>query len=128
MQQAVDVWETSICITGGAIRPEKCHWYVLDFQWSGSDYHLSTTTDIPSNLSVKDSNGTRQTIKRIIRNKYDKSEVTLGLHCKQNGDMEHQINRMKAKSQDWGDKITAGHMARVNVAIAFTTTIWQTLS
>lgn len=91
MQQAVDVWETSIRIKGGAIHPEKCHWYVLDFQWSGSDYQLSTTTDIPSNLTVKDSNDTRQTIKRIIRNKYDESEVTLGIHCKPNSNMEHQI-------------------------------------
>lgn len=35
---------------------------------------------------------------------------------------------MKAKSQDWEDTITAGHMDQVNVAIALTTTIWRTLS
>ena len=37
MQKAVDCWETGIRAKGGAIRPEKCHWYLLDFQWDGSN-------------------------------------------------------------------------------------------
>ena len=36
MQEAVNTWEASIRTTRGAIRPEKCNWYVLDFLWEGS--------------------------------------------------------------------------------------------
>mmetsp|Transcript_23013 Transcript_23013/g.34894 ORF Transcript_23013/g.34894 Transcript_23013/m.34894 type:complete len:87 (+) Transcript_23013:123-383(+) len=64
MQNAVDVWETSINLTGGAIRPEKCHWYVLDFKWNGSEYNLATIDDTPYELTVKDMDGNRKTIER----------------------------------------------------------------
>mmetsp|Transcript_5909 Transcript_5909/g.9058 ORF Transcript_5909/g.9058 Transcript_5909/m.9058 type:complete len:1660 (+) Transcript_5909:3576-8555(+) len=124
MQQAIDVWETSITLTGGAIRPEKCHWYILDFQWKGSEYSLTTKEDIPYELTVKDMDGKRQIIQR---KEYDESEVTLGIHGSPTGDMKHQVQRMKRQSKDWADKITAGHMDRVNVAIALKTTVWRTL-
>lgn len=54
-------------------------------------------------------------------------EATLGVHCSLNGDMTHQIKRMEEQSQDWADKIKAGHMDRTNVAIILKTTIWKTL-
>ena len=42
--------------------------------------------------------------------------------------MQQQKAYMLQKSQDWGDKISAGHMDRTNVALALNTTIWKTLS
>jgi len=41
--------------------------------------------------------------------------------------MRQQIEDMLGKSQDWADKIAAGHVDRVKVAIALQTTIWKTL-
>lgn len=124
MQKAIDLWEKSIKITGGAIQLEKCHWYVLNFKWDGSTYKLSTKIDLPYELTVIDTNGIRQIIKR---KEYNKSKETLGVHCTPNGNMKHQIERMVEQSQDWADKISCGHMNRANIAIALRTTIWKTL-
>jgi len=124
MQEAVDLWENSIRLTGGAIRPEKCHWYTLDFKWEGSNYSLSNINDVSAELSVKDSDGIRRNIER---KEYDQAQKTLGVYCAPNGEMTQQCEDMKAKSRDWADKISSGHMDRVNVSIALRTTIWRTL-
>jgi hypothetical protein len=34
MQQAVDAWEAGIRAGGGAIVPEKSHWYLIDYKWA----------------------------------------------------------------------------------------------
>ena len=31
MQEMLDIWEGGIRATGGAIIPEKLHWYLVDF-------------------------------------------------------------------------------------------------
>ena len=33
MQAAVDLWEGGIWFSGGALAPEKSHWYAIDFRW-----------------------------------------------------------------------------------------------
>ena len=32
IQKAVDMWEASVKTMGGAIRPNKCYWYVVNFK------------------------------------------------------------------------------------------------
>ena len=63
MQKAVDMWEASIKTTGGAIRPNKCYWYVVDFKWKDSEWDYMTSSDLPATLMVKDTNGIRHPIK-----------------------------------------------------------------
>ena len=123
-QQAIDTWEACIKATGGAIRPEKCHWYLLDFIWEGSQWKLASALDSPGTLTVQDTNNQRHTISR--KDPSD-SAITLGVHCSPNGMMHHQVDRMTAQSKDWGDKITAGVLDRASVAVALNMTIWKTL-
>lgn len=120
MQTAVDTWEEGIKAAGGAICPEKCHWCLLEFLWDGSTWKLATSSNSPGILTVRDSEGQR---KIIARKEPHESEVTLGVHCSPDGNMQHQAERMLAQSTSWGDKISAGKLHR----IALRTTIWKTL-
>jgi len=36
MQAALNVWNSSLSATGGALVPEKSFWYLIDFKWSSS--------------------------------------------------------------------------------------------
>jgi hypothetical protein len=35
LQAAVDLWDSSLAATSGAIVPEKTFWYLVDFHWTG---------------------------------------------------------------------------------------------
>lgn len=37
-QQVVDTWEGSLNATGGALRPDKLYWYMLDYKHSGNQW------------------------------------------------------------------------------------------
>ena len=125
MQKAVDLWEKGIRATGGAIRPEKCHWYAVDFKWNGSNWSYKSTDELPAQLTVKNSEGTRQQIKRLALHQ---SEVTLGVHCSPFGCMKRQVEKMTEQSKDWGCMMRAGHLDRQNTHIALDRTLWKTLS
>ena len=120
MQKAVDCWETGIRATGGAIRPEKCHWYLMDYKWENSQWKLSTIEETKFNLMVLNSKGNRELIKR---KEYDNPEITLGVYCTPNGLMHNQSQQMYAAARDWADKIMAGHMDQASTYTALTTTI-----
>lgn len=125
MQQAVDCWETGIRATGGAIRPEKVgNWYLLDFNWEGSQWRLKSISDTNLHLTVLNSQGSRELIQH---REYNDPEITLGVYCTPDGSMTNQFTQMYKDTQDWADKITAGHMDHSTAYIALTTTIWKKL-
>ncbi len=63
LQRALDLWEGGLHATGGAIVPEKSHWYLVDFRWTGSEWQYVPIRDSPATLSVKDINGDRKILK-----------------------------------------------------------------
>ena len=128
MQKAVDTWEASIKTTGGAIRPKKCYWYVVDFKWKDSKWEYKTTDDLPATLTVKDTDGSRHPIRRLdIKDKYKDSKVSLGVTCEPFGQMTNQVESMLEKSKRWASKIEAGHLPRALVDLALRLTLWKTL-
>jgi hypothetical protein len=44
-QRHLDEWEGLIHATGGAIIPSKSFWYLMDFQWNGTDWIYQDTAD-----------------------------------------------------------------------------------
>jgi hypothetical protein len=61
-QQEVTQWSILLNATGGALKPEKCFWYLLDYtccegEWSyamHSDFELSVTNPDGSRSSIKE--------------------------------------------------------------------------
>jgi len=41
MQDAVEEWEALLSTTGGALVPEKCFWYMVNFEFHGSKWQYS---------------------------------------------------------------------------------------
>ena len=57
MQESLTAWEGGIRAMGGAIEPEKSHWYLIDFVWQYGTWRYATVQERPAILQVKDCNG-----------------------------------------------------------------------
>jgi hypothetical protein len=59
MQEVVDCWEGGLRATGGALVPSKSYWYLLDFKWRHGKWLYPWIQDIPGNIYIQDSDGSR---------------------------------------------------------------------
>ena len=54
-QKLVTKWCNMLQITGGALRLEKCWWYLITFQWyHDGNWKYTSTKDSPANISIPD--------------------------------------------------------------------------
>ena len=65
MQATLNTWEGGIRASGGAIVPDKSHWYLIDFKWQNGCWSYATEAETPGDVSVKDSTGERRNLKRL---------------------------------------------------------------
>ena len=57
-------WNGSIRPSGGSICPKKTTWFLIDFEWNGSNYEYYSVEDMPGNISVPDEEHSMITITR----------------------------------------------------------------
>jgi len=65
MQGSVLNWEGLLRATGGALVPNKCFWYLLDFENKNGHWKYLTTRQLPGSLYVHDTSGARTIIPRL---------------------------------------------------------------
>ena len=53
MQASVTLWEGFIRASGGALRPEKSHWYLVDFEWDQGNWTYVQSTPSDPVLTVR---------------------------------------------------------------------------
>jgi len=63
MQASLTLWEQCLCITGGALIPDKSFWYLIDFQWQGSKWRYAKYPVEPGTLTIPDHNQNEHIIK-----------------------------------------------------------------
>jgi hypothetical protein len=52
-QEGVDTWEGGLKATGGALVPNKSHWYLIDFVWKNNEWkYVLTANVVPADLSI----------------------------------------------------------------------------
>jgi hypothetical protein len=61
-QQEVTQWSLLLNATGGALKPEKCFWYLLDYTCYEGEWSYTMHSDFE--LSVTNPNGSRSSIKQ----------------------------------------------------------------
>lgn len=62
-QEAMDHWEGGIRATGGALDPNKTHWYLMDFTWKNELWKYALKDDT-NELTMLDSEGHRVVIQQ----------------------------------------------------------------
>ena len=97
MQKIIQSWEKAAKVTGGAIAPEKCWWYMVEFRWDENcDWHyVEMEQPHRYNMFVNDHNNLTKQIKYLPP--YKANEM-LGVHIAPDGNNVEQINQMLTKA------------------------------
>ena len=65
MQDSLTAWEGGLRATGGAIVPEKSHWYLIDFVWQDGFWRYVSLEETNFGLYVRDCDGNSKKIERL---------------------------------------------------------------
>lgn len=124
IQLALEAWQGGICATGGAIVPEKSHWYFVDFKWNNGIPIYKSVTETSRQLMVLDANGVSQQLRQLEPHM---AERTLGVRLAPDGNMKTQSNFMRAQALQWCNSIAKGFFDQRLMYQALSTTIMKSL-
>jgi hypothetical protein len=124
MQEAVDAWEAGIRATGGAIVPEKSHWYLIDYRWQNGSWRYATTKENPFDLSVLDEEQRRHKLRRL---EVKDAERTLGARLAPSGCCRKEKAFLRDCATAWAEELRTGRLPRRLSWQALTGTILRKL-
>jgi hypothetical protein len=124
MQQSLTAWEGGIRTTGGAIVPEKSHWYLIEFGWKDGQPFYQPASNTVGEIRVRNAVGQLQPLRRL---EPWEAERTLGIRLAPDGNMTSQMQYMESKANEWAAKIRSGWLPRHLTWLAWKTTIQKTL-
>jgi hypothetical protein len=120
MQRSLDHCEGGIRAFGGAIVPEKSHWYLIDFKLDQGNWHYATKEDAPATLTVQDSTGQRCTLDQFSTHE---ARRTLGVRLAPDNNDQEEVTYLRQCGEAWKERIRTGHLPRHLAWQALTTTI-----
>ena len=81
--------------------------------------------ECPGELSARDIEGHRRLLRRV---EVDQTEETLGVFLAPTGTLTGQLNKFKAKIQQWTEQMAAGRLSKSEMWTAVQSTILRTLA
>jgi hypothetical protein len=120
----VDAWEAGIRAGGGAIVPEKSHWYMIDYKWANGIWKYKKTTEDMFDLSIKDEHGSRIKLQRLAA---EEAERTLGARIAPSGACAKEKAYLRDCAVAWADHIRTGKLPRFLTWQGLLTTIMRKL-
>ena len=124
LQESINFWEGTLRVSGGALAPSKCHWYLIDYQWLGNSWSLVTPEQVPATVSVRSPSGRRVSIERVHPSEARK---TLGVWSAPDGSMQAQLSYLWDKVHQWVEKVRVRHLPHHLVWLSMRTGIFKTL-
>jgi hypothetical protein len=91
-QLELEHWNCLLNVMGGALKPDKCFWYLLDYvcedgQWTYAEM-------VPRKMLITNLDGTKSPINQV---KVTESKKTLGIHNLPSGGNATPLSSIKAK-------------------------------
>ena len=111
MQDSVLIWGELLNVTGGALKPEKCYWSLVDYACYNGTWEYATLVNRELLIPLPD--GRKVPIKQLDVNQ---SEKMLGVwSCADGDDTAHFTKRVLPKLDAWISRTTNGHLpAKLN--------------
>ncbi len=123
-QAAADTWHGGLRATGGALRPDKCSWCLVDFYWSNGQWKYLPKGALSGVLKVPGPDGEVLEIKRLEPWEPIKA---VGVIQAADGSMTGQVNALQEKIDDLGTKLRDGWVPRRLAWQGFNSMIWSSL-
>jgi hypothetical protein len=96
-------WSTQLNATGGALEPEKCFWYMLDYTCKDREWSYAEMT--PQELFVTNPDRTKS---QINQEEVTVSKKTLGIHNSPARGNEEHLKYIQQKASTWTDRMKMG--------------------
>ena len=126
MQDVVDYWVGGISATGGAVRPDKSFWCLIDHKWDSKlgRWKLKSKSEVPGELTMLGPTGQREHLQRINPSEARK---TLGVMMAVDGNEREQASRLRDKVMEWANAIRCGWLKRNDVLPLLQCTVMKTI-
>ena len=118
MQEVVTNWEYAAKVTGGALAPEKCWWYLLAFEWDDTGAWKYKTIDESTTIYARDAMNSAHSIKLLQSHE---AQEMLGVYIAPNGSCQEQLRQMKDKARKYGELVRSNHLQRHEAWLGLTT-------
>ena len=115
-------WSCLLNATGGALKPEKCFWYLLDYGCVEGEWTYAETSD--AELKITNPDGTKSPIKQ---EKVTESKKTLGIYDSPSGGNEGDLSYILEKATQWVNRMKNGHLPSHVAWIAYKHQLWPSL-
>jgi len=104
MQNLVDNWEGLLRATGGALVPNKCFWYGIDFKWENNNWVYVTSKQSTDAVTIKDADNKRISIPRLATSE---ARRTLGVRLAPDGNWDTEVEYLVSIAADWKVRMAA---------------------
>ena len=101
-QQSLTTWRQTLQVTGGVVRPIKCSWVLISFDWRDSEYYYKTIAQAPAELTLENERGDMEVVRRIEPHTSVKS---LGVFLQTTGGDDDELEYMTTNITTWLDMI-----------------------
>jgi hypothetical protein len=113
-QLELEHWSCLLNATGGALKPDKCFGYLLDYvckdgQWTYAEM-------VPRKMLITNLDGTKSPINQV---NVTESKKTLGIHDLLSGGNAAHLSSIKAKVSIWVNRMMNGHLPNHTAWIAY---------
>ena len=119
-QEELDLWETLIRSTGGAIVGEKSDYTVINWVWrNGKPYYEPKNEE--TIMEVRNEHGERETLAHLPTHE---ARRTLGVWQAADGNEKKQTEIMKEKIRTWADSINKSSLSKGDVHLGVKTSLY----
>ena len=125
LQTSVTSWGTKLLATGGALKPPKCFYYLIDFEWledgSWRYKELQDEELVAFQIRVPSSTGRMHLIDYV---RPSEARKTLGTMTCPTGDPTASLERMQKLAQEWVDTAKNAKMHRRHLWLMLQRQFW----
>jgi hypothetical protein len=111
LQRAIENWGKLLITTGGTLKPKKCFFHLIYFQWTrqGGWRYIEYHEDEMAAVFVPLSN---RTLAPIQHRAVNDAQKTLRIITCPSRDSMGSLMQMKEKTKQWLDALTSGQLHR----------------
>jgi hypothetical protein len=110
LQTLAQMWERLLFSTGGALKPQKCFWYAITWQWASGFPIMRSTNKFQHSIAIHDS--PTNTNVTLQHKGIAEAERTLGVRIAPNGSQHRELAWLRSKAHSFASYISKGNLSR----------------
>ena len=119
MQDSLHMWDNLLLHTGRATKPDKCFWYLVDYECVNGEWQYKPTVDWEMKVPVPDGPDA------LIKQKdVHACEETLGVWSCPAGSEDKQYKKITDRVEKWTSRTSNGHLPARYAWVSYKLKLW----